>query len=95
MVTITKLKKRLCKLPPLKQLAISFILNWFFWLITRLLADQFIFDEKRSWKSHFFHATWMSFFMTIPFNWKELKQIFTIRKEKIAFSEDKKNLNQP
>jgi len=81
MVKITKLKKRLCKLPPLKQLAISFILNWFFWLITRLLADQFIFDEKHSWKSNLFHATWMSFFMTIPFNWKLIKKLFQFQKK--------------
>lgn len=63
-------------LTPLKKLAVSFILNWVYWLIAWLIAEHFVFDEKRSWKYHVFHATWMSFFMTIPFNWKELKQIF-------------------
>ncbi len=63
-------------LTPLKKLIVSFILNWIYWLIAWLIAEQFVFDENRSWKYHVFHATWMSFFMTIPFNWKEIKQIF-------------------
>ena len=64
------------RLTPLKKLVASLILNWIYWLMAWLIAEQFVFDEKRSWKYHVFHATWMSFFMTIPFNWKELKQIF-------------------
>lgn len=62
-------------LPPLKKWTVSFTLNWFFWLIIWLIAEQFLFDESRTWKYHVFHATWMSFFMTIPFSWKELKQM--------------------
>ena len=63
-------------LTPLKKLVVSFILNWFYWLIVWLIAEHFVFGEQRSWKYHVFHATWLSFFMIIPFNWKELKQIF-------------------
>jgi hypothetical protein len=69
-------------LTPFKKLAASFILNWFYWLTAWLIAEQFIFDESRSWKYHLFHATWMSFFMTISFNWKVLEQIFKPQNEK-------------
>ena len=68
-------------LSPLKKLIVSFILNWFYWLIGWLIAEQFIFDEKLSWTNHAFHATWMALFMTIPFNWKEIKQIFRSQKQ--------------
>lgn len=61
-------------------MVLFFILNWSFWLISWLIFEQFFFDEKRSWKYHVFHATWMSLFMTITFNWKELKQIFKPQK---------------
>ena len=74
---------------PLKRLIISFILNWFYWLIAWLIAEQFVFDEKRSWKYHVFHATWMAFFMTIPFNWKELKQIFKSQSHDKKFENEK------
>jgi hypothetical protein len=63
-------------LTPLKKLLVSFILNWIYWLTAWLIAEKFFFDERRSWRYHAFHATWMAFFMTIPFNWKELKMIF-------------------
>ncbi len=77
-----KYEKWFSNLTPLKKLTVSFILNWFYWLIAWLIAEQFIFDENRSWKYHFSHATWMAFFMTIPFNWKELKQIFKTENSK-------------
>ncbi|HZH01120.1 MAG TPA: hypothetical protein VEY32_08560 [Flavisolibacter sp.] len=77
-------------LTPLKKLVVSFILNWLYWLIAWLIAEQFFFDEKRSWKYHVFHATWMSFFMTIPFHWKELKQIFKLQKKRDTDFEDNK-----
>jgi len=75
-MAINKINQWVRKQPPVKQLAISFISNWLFWLISWLLAEQFFFEETRSWKYHFFHATWMSFFMTIPFNWKLIKKLF-------------------
>ncbi len=62
-------------LGPLKRLLFSFILNWIFWLTVRIIEDEFFFDEHRSWSNHIFYATWMSFVMTIFFNWKELKTI--------------------
>jgi hypothetical protein len=69
-------------LTPFKRVSVSFILNWFYWLTAWLIAEQFIFDESRSWKYHLFHATWMSFFMTISFNWEVLEQIFKPQNEK-------------
>ena len=76
------IKKWFNNFPPLKNLAISFILNWFFWIIMRLLADQFIFDEAHSWKNNILHATWMSLFMIIPFNWIAIQKIFKPRSQK-------------
>lgn len=76
-------------LTPSKKLLVSFVLNWFYWLIAWLIAEQFIFDETRSWKYHVFHATWMAFFMTLPFNWKELKQIFRSHRHDKKFENEK------
>lgn len=86
---IKKYNKWYNSLTPLKKLIISFILNWFYWLIAWLIAEQFVFDEKRSLKYHVFHATWMAFFMTIPFNWKELKQIFKSQSHDKKFENEK------
>lgn len=79
---IKKYKIWYSNLTALKKLTVSFILNWFYWLIAWLIAEQIFFDENRSWKYHVFHATWMAFFMTIPFNWKELKEIVKPQKQK-------------
>ena len=72
------------RLTPFKKLMISFILNWMYWLLAWLVAEQFVFDEKHSWKYRVFHATWMALFMLIPFNWNELKQIFKPNNERNA-----------
>jgi hypothetical protein len=82
-----KYNKWFNNLPPLKDLILSFILNLCFWLVMRLLADQFIFDEKHSLKSNILHATWMSLFMMIPFNWKQIQQIFKPRNKKFQSQE--------
>ena len=74
-------------LTALKRIVVSFILNWLYWLTAWLIAEYFVFDEQRSWKYHVFHATWMSIFMTIPFNWNELKQIFKPQNRESNISE--------
>ena len=79
---IKKYNEWYSNLTPSKKLTVSFILNWFYWLIAWLVAEQLLFDEKRSWKYHVLHATWISFFMTILFNWKELKQFFKPQRQK-------------
>ena len=68
-------------LPTLKDLMFSFILNWFFWLIMRLIADQLFFEEKHSWGNNMFHATWMSLFTMIRFNWKGIRHFFKPQKQ--------------
>lgn len=73
---IKKYNQWFSNLTPIKKYAVSFALNWFYWLTAWLIAEQFFFDENRSWLYHISHATWMSFFMTSIFNWKEFKQIF-------------------
>ncbi len=60
-------------LTPLKQLIISFLLTWIFWLAAWLIGERVFFDESMSWAYHFFHATWMAFFTIVPFNWKRIK----------------------
>ena len=90
---IKKYSKWYRNLTPLKRLTVSFILNWFYWLIASLIAEQFFFDENRSWNYHFFHATWMAFFMTIPFNWKEIKQIVKPHNQKNQNSETENGQN--
>jgi len=73
-------------LPILKDLMFSFILFWFFWLIMRLIADQFIFDERHSWKNNMFHAAWMSLFTMIRFNWKGIRHFFKSKKQMLPNS---------
>ena len=68
-------------LSPIRRLSLSFVLNWVYWLIAWKLAEQFIFEETRSWGYHLFHATWMSLFMTMLFKWKDLRQIFMPREK--------------
>ncbi len=79
---IKKYNKWFSDLTPLMKWTVSFILNWFYWLTAWLIAEQFFFVENRSWKYHFFHATWMSLLMTGLFNWKDFKQIFKPRNPK-------------
>lgn len=70
-------------LKPFKKFTVSFFLNWLYWFVAWLIAEEFIYEEKRSLKYQFFHATWMSIIMTIPFSWKALKQIFKPEKNNI------------
>ena len=77
---IKKYKDWYYSLTPFKRLVVSFIVNWFYWLIVWLIADQFFFEEKHTLKNHLFHATWMSFFMTVPFSWKVIKELFKLKR---------------
>ena len=63
-------------LTALKQLTVSFTINWFVWLFGSLLGDKIFFDEQHSWGYHIFDATWMAFFMTILYNWTTVKTLF-------------------
>lgn len=60
----------------LKRVAVTFTFNLLFWFIGSLLEDRIFFDEQHSLAYHVFHATWMASFMTVLFNWKELKVLF-------------------
>ena len=73
---IKKYSKWFSDLSPLQKWAVSYMLNWFFWLFAWLIAEQFVFDETRSWKYLIFHATWMAFIFTFPLLWEVIKQIF-------------------
>jgi hypothetical protein len=64
------------KLTPVKQLCISFLATWSFWLTTSLILDKFILEEKHSIVYQLFYATWMAFFMTIFFNYKKVSSLF-------------------
>jgi len=63
-------------LTPLQQLGILFIINWIIWFIGSLIEESVFYNEEHSWIYHIFNATWMAFFMTIPFNWKKVKFLF-------------------
>jgi len=63
-------------LSPLKQLTLYFVFNWLLWCIASLIGEKLSFTETRSIGGHIFSATWMSFFMTIFFNWKKSKLLF-------------------
>jgi len=64
-------------LPPLKQLVISFFLKWIYWLFTWLLAQKFLLDETWTCIHLFVFTGTMALLLTVPFNWKMLKAIFT------------------
>lgn len=72
---IRKYSKWFSDLSRLQKWSVSYMLNWFFWLFAWLIAEQLFFDETRSWKYHFFHATWMAFIFTFPLLWEYVKQI--------------------
>jgi hypothetical protein len=44
---IKKYSKWFSELKPLQKWAVSYMLNWFLWLFTWLIGEQFIFDETR------------------------------------------------
>jgi hypothetical protein len=73
---IKKYSKWFSELSPLQKWSVSYMLYWFFCLFAWLIAEQFVFDEARSWKYHFFHATWMAFIFTFSLLWEVIKQIF-------------------
>jgi hypothetical protein len=69
-------------LTPVKRLGLSFLLNWMYWLFAWKLGEQIFFDEIRSWRYHLIHATWMSVFWTLLFQWEMIKGIIKQRKDK-------------
>jgi len=73
---IKKYRKWFSNLSPLQKWAVSYMLNWFFWLFVWLIAEQFVFEETRSWKYLIFHATWMAFIFTFSLLWEVIKQFF-------------------
>jgi hypothetical protein len=75
-------------LSPVKQLAVSFALYWFYWFIAWLIVEQFLFKETRGLPSLLFRATWMAFLMTMPYHWKTLKKIFKSQKETVGKNVD-------
>ena len=73
---IKKYRKWFSDLSPLQKWSVSYMLNWFFWLFAWLIAEQFVFEETRSWKYLIFQATWMAFIFTFSLLWEVIKQIF-------------------
>ena len=72
----TRFSRWFNSLTPPKRVATTFIFNWLFWFIGSLLEDRVFYNEPHSLTFHVFHATWMASFMTVLFNWKELKVVF-------------------
>jgi hypothetical protein len=63
-------------LTSIKQLGISFLTNWIFWLLGSLLGDTIVYEEQHSLTYHFSRAAWMSCCMTVFFNWEKTKALF-------------------
>jgi len=72
---------------PLKQLTVSYILNWIFWLITALIVERIYYDERQSWGFQIFEASCMAFFTTIFFSWNTIKALFKSDKNKEQISD--------
>ena len=85
---IEKYSKWFSDLSPLQKWSVSYILNWFFWLFVWLIAEQFFFEETRSWKYLIFHATWMAFIFTFSLLWEVIKQIFKPQNKKNQQQQD-------
>ena len=85
---IKKYSQWFTDLSPIKKWSVSYILNWFFWLFVWLIAEQFVFEETRSWKYLIFQATWMAFIFTFSLLWEVIKQMFKPRNPKNQQQQD-------
>lgn len=59
----------------LKQLTISFIMNWFIWLTGGVIGDKIFFHEQHSWLYHIFRAAGPTLFTIIFFDWIKIKSL--------------------
>lgn len=65
------------KLSAKKKVAALFAMQWIYWLLTIKLLDKVWPNEKpKTIQELILNATWMALWMTIFFQWKNIKQIF-------------------
>lgn len=69
------------KLSPLKQLLISFPINFILWFFSSYLQDIVFNDEKHSFASHLFDGIFMAIFFVVLFNFYTVRQLFIHRKK--------------
>ena len=68
-------------LAPAKQLVVSFMVNWVYWLVAWLIFEKLKFLSPHSVKYHIFHAIWMAGFILVFQKWKLIKQVFAKKQE--------------
>jgi hypothetical protein len=77
-------------LSPARQLIISFIVSWFYWLLVWLISQKFFYEQHQSWTYHLISATLMALFMTLLWKWKQISMFFNSRNKKSALRDDEK-----
>lgn len=55
-----------------KQLVVSFVLSWFYWIIIYYVMDLLFFHRHHSLRYQLANGVWMAFLWTLIFNWKRL-----------------------
>ena len=60
-----------------KKVAVHYFMQWIYWLLATKLLNKVWPDEKpKTIQEILFHATWMAMWMTLFFQWKNIKLIF-------------------
>ncbi len=60
-----------------KKVVAHFAMQWIYWFLATLLLDKIWPNDKpKTTQEVFINATWMALWMTLIFQWKNVKLIF-------------------
>jgi len=68
-------------LSPAKQLAVSFVVYWVYWMVAWLIFEKIVDGKFHSLTYHLMHATWMAGFWMVFNKWKLIIQVFAKKQE--------------